>query len=372
MNELHNMDQLQRLFTTLEAQNAIKNDIVANSAQHLHFLNGKLVVVSDGKEITYEPTNLFHTQVAEKLGIPIGYYRRMLEKKSLLLDNNVNEWLHEESKNFLVRTFDDAAENYRVGRAFLSDSYSLIDNYEILTQALEAIKATGVRVEVVGAELSETRMYLKVVAPEVELSGKEMLKAYRVNKERGDGVISGFTLSNSEVGHGAFNIMPRALVLTCINGATMPMDALKKVHLGAKMDELGFNKNQAVMNANRRLIKEQISHAVKVFLSREYLSKLINVYSKLGDPKIEAPVDKVIQVIGKEYQYSEERKANLLKYFIEGGDHRRMGIASAMTREAQDVQDPDVKNDVEIASFKVLEGFSKIEAAAIKFKPSGN
>jgi hypothetical protein len=368
---LNNIEQLQGLFSTLEAQEKMKKDYVVNGKDHIHFLDGKLVLVQDGKEIEYQPTTHFHNQVAEKLQIPAGYYKRMLEQQRNLLDENVNTWL-QDSQNFLVRTFENANESYNTARAFLSDSYSVIDNYQILVEALEAIKKTGLRVEIVNAELSDTRLYLKVVCPEVEVDGAKMLRDYRVDRKIGSGVISGFVLSNSEVGKGSFLIQPRALVLTCGNGAINVNDNLKRVHLGGKLDELGFEKNERIRLANLRLIKEQVQHAVKVFLSKEYTEKLVNVYYELGNAKIEAPIDKVIQVIGKEYQINEERKANILKYFVEGGDTRRMGIASAMTREVQSLKDADLRHETEVASFEVLQNFGKIEAAAMKIKNSSN
>lgn len=373
MQTLQNIDQLTGLIATMEAQNKIKKDVVANSKTHLHFLNGQLQVLGEDAPVLFQPTKLFHSQMAEKMGINSGYYGRMLEEpQRKLLDENVNYWLNKESKNFLVRTFENAAEDYRVGRAFLSDGYSIIDNYQVLFETLEAIQATGLNVQIVGAELSDAKMYLKVICPEVEIFAKELLKDYRVNKEVGTGVYSGFTLQNSEVGAGSFLLMPRAYIRTCSNGMTNPVDQLKKIHIGAKMDELGFNKNKAVLAANLKLIKEQVNHAVKIFLSKEYLQKMIDVYSKLGEPKIEAPVDKVIQVIGKTYQISEDRKANILKHFIEGGDMRRMGMANAMTLECQSVQDVDLKNETETIAFNVLKDFQKIEVAAMKLKSGSN
>lgn len=370
MQSLHNVDQLTALIAVLEQQENSKRDFVANSKEHLHFVGGNLIVMNEGREVVYKPTDLFHSQIAEKMQIPGGYYGKMRKQAAELLDHNVNHWLRAESKNFLVRAFEGAAE-FNQARAFLSDRYSIIDNYQVLIEALEAIKATGLKVEIVNAELSDTRMYLKVVCPDVEISGREMLKNYQVKKGVGDGIISGFTLSNSEVGAGAFNICPRALILTCTNGATMQTDALKNVHLGAKMDELGYSKNKDVMKANLRLIKEQVKHAVKIFLSKEYLEKLVNVYTTLGDPKIEAPVTKVIQVVGKNYDISEERCARILNYFVEGGDTRRMGLANAITLECQG-QGPDAKHDAELASFDMLKNFQKIETAALKIKTSAN
>lgn len=372
---LQNIEQLQGLLATLEHQEALKKDYVA-PAQQLFFIDGKLVTSLGKKSVTYEPTNHFHSQVQQKLQIPAGYYKKMLTDATKLLDDNVNHWLKEESKNFLIRTFEGAADGYKnQARAFLSDSYSIIDNHVVLIEALEAIKATGVNVEIINAELSDTRMYLKVVCPDVEIDAKEMLGRYNPDGKRakvGSGVISGFTLQNSEIGAGAFKISPRGLVLACTNGLVSTRDELKNVHLGGQLDELEFNKNKAVMNANLKLIREQIKHAVKIFLSKEYLKKLIDVYAVLGQPKIEAPVQNIIEVVGKEYSITEERKANILQYYIDGGDTRRMGLASAMTRECQDLKDGDLKHETEVASFDLLNKFEKFEVAAMKIKRSKN
>lgn len=373
MKSLNNVAQLQSLLKTLEYQDEMKKDFVANSKKHLAIVDGKLVVTNGSKKITYEPTKHFHTQVQEKLGIPAGYYNKMLQDATKLLDHNANHWLKDESKNFLIRTFEDAAGEYKnTARAFLSDRYSIIDNHQVLIEALDAIKQTGVKVEVVNAELSDTKMYLKVVCPSVEIKAKKLLEQYKLSVERGAGVISGFTLQNSEIGAGSFKISPRGLVLACTNGLISTRDELKNIHLGAQMNELGFNKNKDVMKANLTLIREQIKHAVKIFLSKEYLTKLINVYTELGEPKIEAPIQNVIEVVGKDYQINEERRDNILKYFIEGGDTRRMGLASAMTREVQDLKDADQRHDTEVASFDMLKNFAKIETAAYKIKRQSN
>lgn len=369
---LQNIEQLQGLLATLEYQETVKHDVVANSKNHLSFINGELIIIDGKEEITFAPTDHFHTQVSEKLGVPMPYYKKMMGQAINLLDDNLNHWLSAEDKNFLVRTFRDASSNDNKARAFLSDRYGIIDNHQVLIEALEAIKKTGLHIDIVNAELSETRMFLKVVCPEVEVKATEMLKLYRPSVEQGFGVISGFTLQNSEIGAGSFKISPRGVVLACTNGLISTKDELKNVHLGSKMDELGFNKNKDVMNANRRLIQEQIKHAVKIFLSKEYLTKLVDVYTEIGQPKIEAPIDKVIEVVGKTYSISEERKANILKYFVEGADTRRMGLASAMTREVQDLTNADQKHDTEVASFEMLKGFDKIEAAAFKLKASKN
>jgi hypothetical protein len=265
----------------------------------------------------------------------------------------------------LTRTFEMGG-NGNVARAFLSDKYALIDNYEVLFETLEAIKQTGIEVDIVGAELSETKMYLKVTCPGVQVEAKELLSRYARTTDVGTGVISGFTLSNSELGAGAFNIMPRAVVLACRNGLVRPDQGLKKFHLGARMDQSIFSESAAVRAANSKLIKEQVKVAVNTFLSKKYLTGLVQHFEELAGAKIEAPIAGVIEVVARDYNISTERKVNILDYFIKGGDTRRMGIVNAINEECQTLQDVDLKNDSEVVAYNLLTNFKDIEARAMK------
>lgn len=357
------MQVLQSLIDTLTAQEAAKKDFVV-SPSNLTFFEGNLMMTQKFQSIKYVPTDHAHGQVASKLDIPKKYYDRMRAEAANLLDENVNHWLGRSGKNLLVRTFETASGN--TARAFLSDSFQTIDNYEVLLEALEAIKQTGIRVEIVGAELSEIKMYLKVVCPDVEIEAKELLGRYARTTSVGTGIISGFTLSNSDVGAGAFNIMPRAMVLACNNGLVMVEDRMRKTHLGGKLDQLGFQQNAGVRAANSKLIKEQVKVAVKTFLSKEYLTKIVDKYTQMGDLKIAAPIANVIEVVAKDYSISQARKASILNYFIQGGDTRRMGIVNAITEECQTLEDIDLKNDSEMVAFDVLKNFHSIEQRAFK------
>lgn len=360
--------QLEQLLETLEQQQKVKRDYVAGR-ENLHFVDGKLFITRNGVEVQYTPTAHFHSQMSAKLDIPKGYYDRMLNSKVKLLDQNVNEWLHAEQKAMLVRTFEEQQDN--VARAFLSDSYNIMDNYDVLFETLDAIRATGIHVEIKNAELSETRMYLKIACPEIEVQATEMLKMYRRSIEAGSGVIAGFVLKNSEIGAGAFSIMPRAIILACQNGAVVPKDELKRIHLGSKMDEF-FAGNERVRKANVTLIKEQVKHAVNTFLSKDYLNKIVRDLTEAGEKKIEAPVSNVVEVIGKEYGFSEDRKHSILNYFIQGADTRRIGMFNAITEECQMQEDADVKHDSELIAAQVLNDFDRLEAKAMKQQRSAS
>ena len=68
----------------------------------------------------------------------------------------MNGWLETRDSRQTIRTLDGNA------RAFLSDRYRRIDNYEIATATLPVIgEMEGVRIE--SCEITENRMYLKAV-----------------------------------------------------------------------------------------------------------------------------------------------------------------------------------------------------------------
>lgn len=355
---------LDTLITTLENQEATKKDYIV-SPNNLFMLRGDISFSApDSMVQNYRPSNYAHSQLATKLSIPQKYYDRMRGAATDLLDKNVNHWLKTESKNMLIRTFENEREN--VARAFLSDRFGMIDNYEVLFEALEAIKQTGIEVEIVGAELSEKKMYLKVVAPGIEMEAKELLSRYARTVSVGTNIVSGFSIQNSEVGAGAFNISPRAMVVACNNGLVIPEEGLRRTHLGGKLDQLDFANNSAVRAANSKLVKEQVKAAVQKFLSPKYLRHVIEHFERLATPEIAAPVANVVEVIALDFSITNERKSKILDYFVRGGDTRRMGIVNAITEECQTLEDVDLRNQGDVMAHDVLKNFASIEQRAFK------
>lgn len=168
------------------------------------------------KEIL-ELTESCHSQVSDKLGIPGRYYERMRKEAIEMLDYNVSEWLNRKPSNYFLRTFTSKDGDFGIARAFLSDRFKVIDHIDILITALEAIKQSDKKVIIESADLTEQRMYVRFIAPDIVKTAPELLKNYKVPNNRNDdggfGVCSGFILSNSETGHATFTIAPRITVL---------------------------------------------------------------------------------------------------------------------------------------------------------------
>ena len=66
-----------------------------------------------------------------------------------------------------------------MARALLSDSYKVIDNLDALMATLDGIRQAGADVEFDGLDLTERRLYARVVAPQVRAWAPVLLAGYR-------------------------------------------------------------------------------------------------------------------------------------------------------------------------------------------------
>lgn len=175
--------------------------------------------LSDTGEVTWQPTDWCHSQVATKLSIPKRYYDRMRGEAPDLLSTNVNRWLRESDRRHLVRTIDGKA------RAFLSDRYRPLGNAMVMRAMLPAIEELGGQdeVKVSGLALSDTKLYVQIWFPSVE---REVLQ--------GDVIRAGVTVSNSEVGAGSLSVRGSLLRLICTNGM-VGTKMVNERHVGTRL-----------------------------------------------------------------------------------------------------------------------------------------
>jgi hypothetical protein len=178
---------LEDLAALLRDQQARKVDIVA-PATAIRASGGDLVVDDSVPLIgpggvtmtagTYRPTEVCDHGIADKLGIPAAYLRRLREQRPAIYDANVNGWLGGDDRRFLVRCLrgDDGGG---AARAFLSDGYKIIDSLDVLMAALDGIRGSGLPVQVAGCDLTDRRMYVRVVCEDVAVLAPALLAGYR-------------------------------------------------------------------------------------------------------------------------------------------------------------------------------------------------
>jgi hypothetical protein len=102
-------------------------DYVAHTKQ-MRMERGNLYFGDESVPHIFPVNNIAAQQIATFTGIPSVYYNRMREENPELLDHNINAWFQNMDALRMVRTLDNRA------RAFLSDKYLPIDNYEIVSR----------------------------------------------------------------------------------------------------------------------------------------------------------------------------------------------------------------------------------------------
>lgn len=345
---------LQKLVSQLEYQNTVKQDIVV-PGYTMHFDGmSELLNISNHE---YRLTEHCHDQISQKLEIPIGYYRKLRKEFPDLLASNINGWLSKkESAKYLLRTFNyDEAGTQNICRAMLSNRYNVMDNFDVLIAALDAIKKAQIHVEIVKAEVTEKRMYLHVIAPEIHVQATELLDGYladRSNAILNNGIISGIVISNSEVGLGTYEVSARAQVLRCKNGVHDRDAKFRKVHLGARLDEGIIDWSEGTKQKNYELIVSQTRDAVKTYLSEEYLGKLTTKLQSYKEQTVEHPSG-LIERVSTELNIAESHKESILRYFLKDNDESVFGMFNAFTRESQNMS-ADKQYDVESNVFQLL------------------
>lgn len=363
--------RLDDMLAVLNNQHALKYDVVVPST-HLRYELGDLEIMEGATQITdlgvdlipayLAPTRQFEDQLAERLDIPIRYLRKMRAEGDLdarLLDVNVNYWMGKAERNYFIRGFRGLEPgDVGVARSILSDRYQVIDHLDALFAVLDGIGDTGVRAQVTSADLSERKMRVKVEAPEITAAAPRFLERYRppnggfmANPEL---ISAGLVITNSETGGAAFQIAPQITILVCRNGMTRTTDAMRRVHLGGKMEEGVIEWSMETKRHEIDLIRSQAKDAVNTFLSSDFLSRVAAQLDQLGEKMLSRPLE-VVDEVGKKLRYSEEERQAILNLFVTSGDVRASGVVQSFTAFARDVEDPDRAAQIEEEAFQILE-----------------
>ena len=216
---------LVELAEELQRREKQKRDFIADtrliSFSQQQTLSGQTQLQLNINEENFSLTSHCHRQLSQFLDIPAKYYDRMINSglPSLAVET-INTWLHHTPRRRLIRTLDGKA------RAWLSDRYQRIDNYDLTNAILPLISDLSPAARIESCQISETKLYLKVVNPQLTDEVKP-----------GDYVQSGFILSNSEVGAGSVQVQPLIYRLICKNGLVVNEASFTRYHLGNRIGQ---------------------------------------------------------------------------------------------------------------------------------------
>lgn len=353
---------LQELAVELDRQNNVKRDYLLDTRNLIMDAdyNGAMLTMQNETNNTNTllgVNEIAHSQIATSLGIPLKYYEKMQKENPELLAENVNTWFMTDPKMRMIRTLDGTA------RAFLSDRYRRIDNFDIAQTVLPILG--NLNVTFASNEVTDSRLYIKVVNE-------------RLTKEvkPGDYVQSGVIITNSEVGLGTVTIQPLLYRLVCTNGMVV-----NDVHTRTRRRHIGRG-NQAdddfvlyaddTLLADDRALMLKIRDTINAALDEVHFTNLIDNMRTATEVKIETTnIPKMVELAAPTFGFTKKESEGILDHLIREGDLTMYGFANAVTRYAQDVESYDRSTELEEIGYNVLtmpahtwRDLQKTEAAA--------
>ena len=332
----------------LKRQLATKRDLVLPSSllQCRTDPSGNLRLIVESSSHTgfsgaeYGVTNLARRQLADKLKIPFAYFERMRETQPDLLDHNVNTWLQADADRRLVRTLDGEV------RAVLSDRYRRLDNFDLADDVIPILlRLEDARFESV--ELTETKMYLKVITPRVTFEVAP-----------GDIVQAGVVITNSEVGCGTLSVQPLIHRLVCRNGLIASDHALRKTHVGRSLsteEESVTVFKDDTLAADDRAFFLKVRDVVEAAVSEATFRQVAMKFQQTRHIRLTGDPVKTVEVLANRYALNDTDRSGVLRYLILQGDLSGYGLVNAVTHYSQDVDDYDRATEFESLGGKLIE-----------------
>ena len=335
---------LQELAAELERQQLAKKDLIVSTgvlSMDSRDDGGIALNVMGGQMIQhYDVGEIAHRQIGQFLKIPATYYDRMRREYPQLLTLNANGWFAKmpQSKRML-RTLDGTA------RALLSDRYRRIDNFEVASAVLPIIsRMEGAGVE--SCELTDSRMYLKVVNPRVTAEIK-----------KGDIVQAGVLISNSEVGMGSVTVSPLIYRLVCSNGMIAEDGKLRKYHVGRaneSRENFSIYRNETI-EADDKAFLMKLEDSVKAAVDQARFAAIVDKLRESTEATFQPQqVQQVVELASKEYGFTDSESSGILGHLAAGGDLSLYGLANAVTRQAQDVASYDRSTELEATGYRII------------------
>ena len=329
---------LTELAMELERQSTAIKDFIASTEVLEMTDTGELALESDTRQ-EFPVTDHAHSQIAARLDIPAKYYNRMRLSAPNLLAANVNEWFHSFPERRMVRTLDGQM------RAFLSDRYRRLDNYDLAEAVLPILASMGEGIRIVSTELTDSKMYIKAINERLELE-----------VQKGDVVQAGIVISNSEVGLSALKVEPLIYRLICTNGMIAQDYSKKRYHVGRNAEEGEAYElfRDKTLRADDHAFFLKVQDTVRAAVDLTKFSMIVDRMREATEQRIEGNPVRAVEVASNHLGFSKEESSGILQHLIQGGDLSAYGLLNAITRTSQDVDDYDRSTELERDGSKVL------------------
>ena len=187
--------------------------------------------------------------------------------------------------------------------------------------------------EVVSCEVTENRMYLKIVNHRLEMAVVP-----------GDYVQAGVVISNSEVGLGSVSVQPLVYRLVCTNGMVVNDMGERKNHVGrtakALEDSFHIYSDETIEAEDKAFLLKLRDVTMEAIEESRFVQVVGRLKEAAGVP-ITGKVPEVVQLTGRTFDLNQGEQDSILNYLISVGDLSQYGLSNAITRASQDAESYD-------------------------------
>jgi hypothetical protein len=258
---------------------------------------GELRIVPDGfldvGIARFALSELATSQMCQRLGIPVPYYRRLPDQLRATVANYDFDRLGNSA--FLLR-----GKNEWV-RAFLSGNYVAYNNGQVAETVHELLRAAAISVK--SLVLEETHLFLKVISEEVVDSVA--------------GLKAGVMIGNSEVGMGSVSIEPFVFRLACTN-------------------DLVVSKEQSFRHPHTRLTVDELRKgtALAISIAFKVAASVLDRFLSAREEMMVDPVETIRQ-LAEARKMSQKFADEVASSYAAEPEPTRFGVINAFTRAAQ-------------------------------------
>lgn len=325
----------------IERQKNAKRDYIAPANFLKVDQTGALIVPIKGSEVPFTMRDTFNSQLAREIKFPAAFYNESRVSYPEQWANLVNAMLADDPRHRMVRTLDGDA------RAYLSNSYARIDNWQIAEMVLRLAQQYNKDWQVVGSHVTDNGMYIKA------------LTHWQTDIVPGKPVRMGWIIENDEIGRASASVRTLMEMRWCTNGAIKEL-ANRVRHAGRPYLPAVINGSFEMSNETRAisdsLLMSQMRDMIHATISEKNFTEMVDNFRNSRQDTIPTAtnVSKVVEVTAKEFGIRDTEQTSILRYLSEGGELNRFGMIDAVTLAAQHVESYDYSIYLEEVGGKMI------------------
>lgn len=309
---------------------------------------------SNGGDLVCPVNGHAMNQIGSRLGIPKKFADKLAEKHPDMLAYNVNGLFSREPEKRMIRTLEGSV------RAFMSDRYRIIDNYDVANVVLPALLEA--KAEIISCDVTWKKLYIKARHPSLE----HVIQEWPEGAQRGDGshhsrqtVRAAVVITNSEVGLSRLGFSPAIWTHECTNLMVTEKYSYSKYHIGRQrggnddhIQELLSDETKMLSDAT---VVSKIKDLARASMDGTVFDKIVDDMKESRHQEIKGNVVETVELLAKEKGLRDNEKTGVLTELIKGGDLTKYGLHAAVTRMSSDVEDYDRASDLEKLGGKIIE-----------------